>query len=486
MATGSESRLCSQCHKPPAKYVCTGCQEYFCPKDFREHEQQLIVKFDSEIVRSHDELLYEIQKLEKSNNVSLDLFGEIEQWKKTTIQKVEQAADRARHELTELIDKQRTEIKKQFETITKEIQTCRNEENFVETDIDRLQMKINEIRESVQQLLETETTKSIIVDHGQIDWNQILCVRASRLQIPSLNLNTKWRQNGVTVAGGNGKANGMNQLYYPWGLCVDHDQTIYIADCGNHRVVEWKNGAASGRVVAGGNGSGNRSDQLSSPRDVIIDKKTNSLIISDYDNKRVVRWSRQNAIHGETIISNIGCCGLTMDNDGLLYVVDFDKHEVRRYRIGGHEGTVVAGGNGEGNHCDQLNNPTYVFVDQDHSVYVSDENNHRVMKWMKDAKQGIVVAGGKNKGNGPTKLSNPYGIFVDQSGSVYVADYANDRITRWCQGSLVGTVIVGENGKGNQSNQIYAPTGLSFDRDCNLYVCENRNHRVQKFNINRS
>ncbi|CAF3260341.1 unnamed protein product [Rotaria sp. Silwood2] len=486
MATCGEFHVCFKCNKPPAKYLCTGCKKYFCPKDFREHEQQLITKFDNEIVRSHDELLDQIQKLEKSNNLSLDLFAQIEQWKKLTIQKIEQTAEKARHELIELIDKQRIEIKKQFETITREIRTCRDEENFVETDIDRLQTKINEIQGTLQQFLGKETSKTIVVDVGQIDWNRILYIRASMSQTPNLNLNTKWIQNGVTVAGGNGKNNGMNQLYYPWGLCVDDDQTLYIADCGNHRVVEWNSGTISGRVVAGGNGQGNRFDQLSSPRDVIIDIKTNSIIISDYDNKRVVRWPRQNGKSGETIISNVGCCGLTMDNHGLLYVVDFDKHEVREYRIGENQGTVVAGGNGEGNCLDQLNNPTYIFVDRDHSVYVSDENNHRVMKWTKGAKQGIVVAGGQNEGSRLTQLSNPYGIFVDHSGNVYVADYSNNRILRWCQGVVRGTVIIGGNGQGNQSNQLYAPTGLSFDRDGNLYVCENRNHRVQKFNITRS
>ena len=34
---------------------------------------------------------------------------------------------------------------------------------------------------------------------------------------------------------------------------------------------------------------------------------------------------------------------------------------------------VVAGGNGKGNHLNQLNCPTYIFVDQNHSVYVSDQ-----------------------------------------------------------------------------------------------------------------
>ena len=74
-----------------------------------------------------------------------------------------------------------------------------------------------------------------------------------------------------------------------------------------------------------------------------------------------------------------------------LYVSDWMKDEVRRWKIGDKEGTIVAGGNGKGNNLNQLNVPTYIFVDQDYSVYVSDWfSNHRVMKWMKGAKEGIV------------------------------------------------------------------------------------------------
>ncbi|CAF1488577.1 unnamed protein product, partial [Rotaria sp. Silwood1] len=291
--------------------------------------------------------------------------------------------------------------------------------------------------------------------------------------------NAKWSQNGITVAGGNGEGSKTNQLYCPWGLYVDDDQTIYIADHWNHRIVEWKSGATNGKVVAGGNGA----HQLNRPCDVIIDKESDSLIISDRWNNRVVRWPRGNGIRGETIISNISCFGLTMDDNGFLYVVDIVIHEVRRYKIGDTKGTVVAGGNGKGNRLDQLSNPHYVFVDRDHSVYVSDLDNHRVMKWEEGAKQGIVVASGQGQGNSLTQLNDPEGVVVDQLGTVYVAEWGNHRIMRWSKGATQGSVIIGGNGEGAQSNQLYCPVGLSFDRHGNLYVVDWGNHRVQKFNI---
>ncbi|CAF1507122.1 unnamed protein product [Rotaria sordida] len=243
-------------------------------------------------------------------------------------------------------------------------------------------------------------------------------------------------------------------------------------------------GDTNGQVVAGGNGKGNRLDQLYNPTDVLIDKETDSLIICDRDNRRVVRWSRRSGTtQGEILIDNIACLGLAMDDQRYLYISDDEKHEVRRYQIGDQNGTLVAGGNGEGAGLNQLNAPKYIFVDQQQTVYVSDNYNHRVMKWNKGAKEGIVVAGGQGEGNALTQLSYPKGLFFDTLGTIYVADSSNNRVMRWPKGAKQGTVIVGGNGEGEGANQFNALGGLSFDRHGNLYVVDNYNHRVQRFSI---
>jgi sugar lactone lactonase YvrE len=244
--------------------------------------------------------------------------------------------------------------------------------------------------------------------------------------------------------------------------------------------VEWKKNKINGQIVAGGS-EGNRNDQLHWPTKVIVDKENDSLIICDAGNRRVVRWPRRNGRTGEILISNIGCARLIMDNDGYLYVSDMEKHEVRRWKMGETNGTIVAGGNGQGNRLDQLNTPNSIFFDEDHSVYVSDRENHRVMKWMKGAKEGIVVAGGQGQGNSLRQLSRPRGIVVDQLGSVYVADTSNDRVIRWLKGAEEGTIVVGGKGAGEQPNQFNGPVDLSFDRENNLYVVDCSNHRVEKF-----
>ena len=55
-------------------------------------------------------------------------------------------------------------------------------------------------------------------------------------------LNTKWKQNGITVAGGDKSGDGLNQLSHPQGLYIDDDKTIYVADYANNRIISWKPG----------------------------------------------------------------------------------------------------------------------------------------------------------------------------------------------------------------------------------------------------
>ncbi|CAF3425555.1 unnamed protein product [Rotaria socialis] len=159
-------------------------------------------------------------------------------------------------------------------------------------------------------------------------YNRQLCPLIT-INIPA---NAKWKQSGVTVAGGNEDGGATNQLYWPCGLFVDDDQTVVIADSGNHRIMQWKNDdTTNGQVVAGGNAQGNRLHQLNNPSDVLIDKETDSLIICDYGNQRVVRWSlRSGTTQGEILIDKINCYGLTMDEQRYLYISDDRKHEASR------------------------------------------------------------------------------------------------------------------------------------------------------------
>ncbi|CAF1206166.1 unnamed protein product [Didymodactylos carnosus] len=117
-------------------------------------------------------------------------------------------------------------------------------------------------------------------------------------------------------------------------------------------------------------------------------------------------------------MSDIDCYGIAMDNDGFIYVVDSKKGEVWRWKKGERQSAIVAGGNGNGSQSNQLNDPTFVFVDDEQSVYVSNWGNHRVMKWRRGTKVGVVVAGGNGEEGRLDQLSYPHAVLVDQWGQI--------------------------------------------------------------------
>ena len=327
-------------------------------------------------------------------------------------------------------------------------------------------------------------------------WNGRSCIRLSSecwqvsllsISAPLYPNNIKsgsiWKKYGVTVARGNGPGAHISQLNLLFRLFLDDNQVLYIVELGNHRVTKWNLGSMFGQIVAGGNGKGSRNDQLSWPNSIVMDRGRNSLFIGDYGNNRIVQWSLQGARGGKTVILSVSNTGLTMDEQGFLYVSDYIRNEVRRWQVVSSQGTLVAGGNGQGYRLNQLYGPRQTFVDQNHSVYVPEANNNRVTKWVKGAATGIIVAGGRGIGSALPQLHFLEAVTVDQLGNIYIADRYNHRIVRWRKGATEGEVLVGGNGAGSRSYQLNQPTDLLFDRQGNLFVVDQGNHRVQKFEI---
>ncbi|CAF4109478.1 unnamed protein product [Adineta steineri] len=363
------------------------------------------------------------------------------------------------------------DIEMKLDDLSKQIKQCQKENKFNEVELNHLRNQLIEIAKEFNNpsnMSIHENSRSLI--------SEISIILSKK---PTWN---KWKQNGITVAAGNDYGEELNQLDRPGGIFIDKNKNIFIADCYNHRIVEWKCKAKEGLIIAGENKQGNRMNQLNYPTDVIVDQQNNSVIIADLHNRRVIQWMNQNQ---QILISDIHCSRLAMDKYGFLYVSDCEKNEVTRWKMGeyNNEGIVVAGGNGQGKRLNQLSFPSFIFVDKYQSVYISDRDNHRVMKWRKDTKEGRVVAGGNGEGENLDQLSEPQGVIVDDLGQIYVADSANDRVMRWREGDEEGEIVVGGNGYGDEPNQLFGPHGLSFDNDGNLYVGDYWNNRIQKFKI---
>jgi sugar lactone lactonase YvrE len=94
----------------------------------------------------------------------------------------------------------------------------------------------------------------------------------------------KWMEGakqGIVVAGGQGAENGLTQLYGPEGVIVDQLGTVYVADCGNARIMRWSKGATQGSVIVGGNGVGSQSNQLNGPEGLSFDRHGNLYVVDN-------------------------------------------------------------------------------------------------------------------------------------------------------------------------------------------------------------
>jgi len=102
----------------------------------------------------------------------------------------------------------------------------------------------------------------------------------------------KWAKDakeGTVVAGGHGGGGSLNQLAYPYGLTVNEVGDVFVADSGNSRIMCWSPGSDEGRVVVGGNGDGQGSNQFHHLRELSFDFE-NNLYVIDYENHRIQQF----------------------------------------------------------------------------------------------------------------------------------------------------------------------------------------------------
>ncbi|CAF1562458.1 unnamed protein product, partial [Adineta steineri] len=396
---------------------------------------------------------------------------QINQWEIESIEKIQQKAQEYRELVVKPSQTCINDVEMKFKDLNEQIKQMQKENEFNEINLNYLKNQFKEITQELNNPL-----KISIKEDSQTFIHELSIILSKKSKF------NKWKQNAITVAGGNGQGQKLNQLNGPTGIFIDENKNVFVADDCNDRIVEWKYNAKQGQIIAGGHGKGSRLYQLNCPTDVIVDQQNNAIIIADFQNKRVIQRLNQ---YQQVLIDNIDCAGLAMDKHGFLYISNYKRNEVRRWKMGeyNNEGVVVAGGNGQGNQLNQFNCPTFIIVDEDQSVYISDSFNHRVMKWRKDAKGGIIMAGGNGMGRNLNQLYYPQRVIVDHWGQMYVADWGNSRVIRWCEEKEEGEIVVGVSGQGDQPNQLNCPFGLSFDDEGNLYVADWGNARIQKFEI---
>ncbi len=64
-------------------------------------------------------------------------------------------------------------------------------------------------------------------------------------------------------------------------------------------------------------------------------------------------------------------------------------------------------------------------------IYVADCNNNRVMRWSEGAKEGTIIVGGNGQGNQSNQLYRLRSLAFDWQGNLYVVDLGNKRLQKF-------------------------------------------------------
>lgn len=288
-----------------------------------------------------------------------------------------------------------------------------------------------------------------------------------------------WRQMGWAMA----EVPVADKMFEPCGILAASDGTLLVTDTFNNMIWRVENGQGKvyagsataadmyGRPVGGYKDAGLLVSTFRSPW--AIAPFLDGYAVSDPENN-VVRLvtsagvrtlnghSRENLAVSEKGVTFEHPTGLTVDNNGTLYVSDTFRGAVRSVSRTGYVSTLISG----------LNDPMGLCWHEG-TLYIAETGANRVVRVSQDGKL-EVVAGSGTEGyadGAPSSaaFSGPQGVVVDEDGTVYVADTGNGAVRRVRDG-WVDTVVMRDVSDQDDFFPV-APTGLAVSNDT-LYVCD--------------
>jgi hypothetical protein len=206
-------------------------------------------------------------------------------------------------------------------------------------------------------------------------------------------------------------------LLFPESVAVDGQGDVFIGDAGNHRVVEVKPDGTQTPVASGL--SANVSGVAVAPDP--LNNKVLDIFIADSDNSRVLEVKQGRT---QTTVTTVGSglsgpTGVAVDGQGDVFIADFFSRVVE-VKADGTQTTVGTG----------LTFPYGVAVDGMGDVLIADYFSSRVVEVAPDGTQTTVGSG----------LATPQGVAVDSAGDVFIANTGRRRVVEVAAGSLPVTV----------------------------------------------
>ena len=348
----------------------------------------------------------------------------------------------------------------------------------------------------------------------------------------------------TTVAGtgqpgfiGDGGPASIAALNSPYGLAIDHDDNLYIADAGNNRIRKVDLATGIITTVAGSGSPGFEGDDGSaldatfhSPLGVAVDEDKN-IYIADTLNNRIRKVD--SASGNVTTIAGQGTPGsggdlrlavvasldqpegVAVDDLGNVFIADTGNHLIRQINRQGVIFTLAGKRGGTVDPIDVarsglahdavLRSPLSVALDrQARNLYVADSGNNLVRRVIlandiqdtqitTEAGAGDGSAGydGEDRFAANSSLDSPSGVAVNPADEIFISDTGNQRVravvTPGVRRPRVLTTIAG-NGEATFSGErapaseatLHFPSDVAIDADGNIYFSDTGNHRVRR------
>jgi DNA repair exonuclease SbcCD ATPase subunit len=159
------------CTKRAGTCLCAGCKAHFCRKHFNDHHEQLLKELDG-YVEERNTLQDQINKADPHNAILL----QIDEWKKTMIEKVTQVAEQARNQVT-VPSTKRADIATKLKELSDKLSYLKETEDFVEDDLKQLKEMTDKLRQDIEKATELPSLELHIDESEQINWNRLIYVK---------------------------------------------------------------------------------------------------------------------------------------------------------------------------------------------------------------------------------------------------------------------------------------------------------------------
>ena len=270
-------------------------------------------------------------------------------------------------------------------------------------------------------------------------------------------------------------------LANPRGLAT-RGQRLIVADDHHHRLVVMDFGGRVIRTVGSGQGSGR--NQFSFPFGVAVDPQ-GRVFVADDINQRVLRFGPQPDYKYKARWGSYGTGpgqlayprAIASDSSGALYVTNTGNDRIDVFDRGGRLlRSFGTSGRGPG----QFNAPLGVAADANGLRAVADSVNGRIELLNPD---GSIASIWGSPSPGPTILRQPVAVAFDAAGDAYVLDRRRGRIFVFARASGLPARTIATQGSG--PGQLLDPAAIAIDSRGTISVADSGNKRVARFSTAR-